>query len=219
MFPWFFIFLEVLCCCLCIWRSYLFQSLHSPGKIHLWILSLHHHLCISRVNLICYPYILLYFFFKLINLFIFGCVGSSFLCEGFLQPRRAGATLHRGARASHYRGLSCCGAQAPDAQAQYLWFTGPVAPRHVGSSQTRARTRVPCTGRQTLNHYATREALYFIYYKLLRVFAVICMRIWSSSSLFCNICVWFWYQDDKMISVCPPLFHERVCMWLILILP
>ena len=26
--------------------------------------------------------------------------------------------LHRGARASHYRGLSCCGAQAPDAQAQ-----------------------------------------------------------------------------------------------------
>ena len=27
-----------------------------------------------------------------------------FLCEGFLQLRRAGATLHRGARASH-----CCG--------------------------------------------------------------------------------------------------------------
>ena len=25
-----------------------------------------------------------FFFFKLINLFIFGCVGSSFLCEGFL---------------------------------------------------------------------------------------------------------------------------------------
>ena len=54
----------------------------------------------------------------LFNLFIFGCVGSSFLCEGFLQLRRAGTTLHRGARASHYRGLSCCGAQAPDAQAQ-----------------------------------------------------------------------------------------------------
>ena len=61
-------------------------------------------------------------FFFLINLFIYlfilGCVGSSFLCEGFLQLRRAGATLHRGARASHYRGLSRCGAQAPDAQAQ-----------------------------------------------------------------------------------------------------
>ena len=73
--------------------------------------------------------------------------------------RQAGATLHRGARASHYRGLSCRGAQAPDAQAQQLWLTGPVTPQHVGSSQTRARTRVPCIGRQTLNHCATREAL------------------------------------------------------------
>ena len=35
---------------------------------------------------------------------------------------------------------------------------GLVAPRHVGSSQTRARTRVPCLGRQILNHCATREA-------------------------------------------------------------
>ena len=38
-------------------------------------------------------------------LFIYGCVGSSFLREGFLQLWQAGATLHRGARASHYRGL------------------------------------------------------------------------------------------------------------------
>ena len=68
------------------------------------------------------------------------------------------ATLHRGAWASHYHGLSCCGAQAPDAQAQQLWVTGLFAPRHVGSSQTRARTRVPCIGRQSLNHCATREA-------------------------------------------------------------
>ena len=91
-------------------------------------------------------------------MFIFGCAGSSPLCEGFLQLRRAGATLHRGARACHYRGLSCCGAEAPDAQAQQLRLTGPAAPRHVGSSQTRARTRVPCIGRQTPYHCATREA-------------------------------------------------------------
>ena len=58
------------------------------------------------------------FFKKIYLLFIFGCVGSSFLCEGFLWLRQVGATLHRDARASHYRGLSCCGAQAPDAQAQ-----------------------------------------------------------------------------------------------------
>ena len=66
--------------------------------------------------------------------------------------------------ASHYRGLSCCGAQAPDAQAQQLRLRGPAAPWHVGSSQTRARTRVPCIGRQTLNHCATREALGIFYY-------------------------------------------------------
>ena len=53
---------------------------------------------------------------------------------------------------------SLCGAQAPDAQAQQLWLSGPAALRHVGSSQTRARTRVPCIGRQILNHCATREA-------------------------------------------------------------
>ena len=40
-----------------------------------------------------------------------------------------------------------------------MWLTGLVAPWHVGSSQTRARTRVPCISRQILNHCATREAL------------------------------------------------------------
>ena len=39
-----------------------------------------------------------------------------------------------------------------------MWLTRLVAPRHVGSSQTRARTHVPCIGRQILNHCATREA-------------------------------------------------------------
>ena len=44
-----------------------------------------------------------------------------------------------------------------------MWHTGLVAPRHVGSSCTRARTRVPCMGRRILNHCTTREArsLYF----------------------------------------------------------
>ena len=37
-----------------------------------------------------------------------------------------------------------------------MWHTGFVAPRHVGSSWTRDRTRVPCIGR-ILNHCATRE--------------------------------------------------------------
>ena len=66
--------------------------------------------------------------------------------------------LFCGTRASHCCGLSRCGAQPPDVQAQRPWLTGPAAPRHVGSSWTGARTRVPCIGRRTLNHCATREA-------------------------------------------------------------
>ena len=84
-----------------------------------------------------------------------------FLCEGSPQLRRAGATPHRGARAPHHHGLSRCGTQAPDTQDQQLWLTGPAAPRHAGPSQTRARTHVPRTSRQTLNHRATREAQVF----------------------------------------------------------
>ena len=47
-------------------------------------------------------------------------------------------------------------------QAQQLWLAGLVAPQHVGSSWTRARTCVPCIGRRILNHYTTREARHWI---------------------------------------------------------
>ena len=39
-----------------------------------------------------------------------------------------------------------------------MWRVGLVAPWHVGSSWTRARTSVPCIGRRLLNHCTTREA-------------------------------------------------------------
>ena len=45
-----------------------------------------------------------------------------------------------------------------------MWRTGLVAPRHVGSSQTRARTRVPCIGRRILNNCAIREALPWLFF-------------------------------------------------------
>ncbi|XP_059870693.1 programmed cell death 1 ligand 2 isoform X6 [Delphinus delphis] len=52
----------------------------------------------------------------------------------------------------------CCGLSRCRAQVQRPWLTGPAAPRHMGSSQSGARTRVPCNGRRTLNHCTTREA-------------------------------------------------------------
>ena len=61
-------------------------------------------------------------------------------------------------------GFSGCGSRAQQLwltgsrpQAQQLWCMGLVDLRHVGSSQTRDRTRVPCIGRRVLNHCATRE--------------------------------------------------------------
>ena len=57
-------------------------------------------------------------------------IAASLVAEHRLQTRR----------------LSSCGSRAQ------------LHPWHVGSSQTRARTRVPCIGRQILNHCATREA-------------------------------------------------------------
>ena len=101
-------------------------------------------------------------FFK----FIFGCVGSLSLHASFLQLRRVGATLRCSVRASHCGGFSCCRARALGTQASVVVAHGlsscgaraQLLHGHVGSSRTRAQTRVPCIGRRILNHCATREA-------------------------------------------------------------
>ena len=56
---------------------------------------------------------------------------------------------------------------------------GLVAPRYVGSSQTRARTRVLCIGRQILNHCATREALcvFFVFFFLINLFIYLFLAV------------------------------------------
>ena len=127
------------------------------------------------VHITCQIFLILFYFYLFI---IFGCVGSSLLCVGFLQLRWVGATPRCGAWASHCGGLRRCGVRALEsvdfsscgawaqqlwlmgsrAQAQQLWCMGPVAPWHVGSSRTRDWTRVPRTGRWIPNHCTTREA-------------------------------------------------------------
>ena len=121
------------------------------------------------------PFLKIYFIY-----FIFGCVGSSLLCAGFLWLWRAGATLRCGVQVSHCSGFSCCGARALGAWASVVVAHGlsscgtRALERRlsscgaraqllcgmwdVGSSRARARTHVPCIGRRILNHCATREA-------------------------------------------------------------
>ena len=77
-----------------------------------------------------------------------GC--SSLLCPGFLWLSRVGAPPRCCARASD-------SAASVVAELRLFGCTGLVAPRHVGSSRNTDRTCVPCIGRLTLIHYATRE--------------------------------------------------------------
>ena len=61
-----------------------------------------------------YVFFVLFCFF--INLFIYLFLFLAVL--GLCSVRRLSPVAASGARASHCHGLSCCGAQAPDAQAQ-----------------------------------------------------------------------------------------------------
>ena len=73
---------------------------------------------------------------------------SSLRCMGFSLRQ----LLLLRSTGSRHVGFSSCGTQP-----QQLCHTGLVAPRDVGSSQTRDRTHVPCIGRWILNHCTTRE--------------------------------------------------------------
>ena len=89
-------------------------------------------------------------------LFFLAALGLRCCTRAFSSCGERGLLSSCGAQASHRSGFSSCRAQALGCS---LWFTGLVAPQHVGSPQTRDRTHVPCIGRWILNHWATREVL------------------------------------------------------------
>ena len=132
------------------------------------------HCCASIKELTILFYFLI-FLFIYFYLFIFGCDGSRccawtfsscsergllFIAVRGLLTVVASLVAEHGLQAHRLQQLWFTDSRA---QAQQLWRIGLVAPRHVGSSQTRARTRVPRIGRQILNHCTTREALIFIF--------------------------------------------------------
>ena len=108
-------------------------------------------------------------------MFIVGWVGLCLLRLSLAAAHRGYSSW--GVRAPHCSSFSWCGAQAPGtqaqqlqlpssrAQAQSLWHKGLIAPKHVGSSQTRDQTRVSFTGRRILYHWTTREAQSWGYLK------------------------------------------------------
>ena len=66
-------------------------------------------------------FVFVFVFFKNIYLFIYlfmAVLGLRFCARAFSSCGKRGPLFITVRGASHYRGLSCCGAQAPDAQAQ-----------------------------------------------------------------------------------------------------
>ena len=135
-----------------------------------------------------------FFFFNFIYLFIFGCVGPSLLHEGFSLVAASGGYSSLQCMGFSLRwllllqstGPRCMGFSSCGTRAQQLWRTGLVAPQHVGSSRTRARTRVPCIGRWILNHCATREALKWVSCR---------QRTEGSCFLFVHLLYFFWLEN------------------------
>ena len=98
--------------------------------------------------------------------------------RGILSLRPAEATLCCCAQASHCGAFSCCkawvlgcsGFSSCSMWAQKLWCMGLFSLWHVGSSQTRDQTRVPCIGRRILIHCTTREVLKILDWNLGKYF-------------------------------------------------
>ena len=104
-----------------------------------------------------------YGLFLFIYLFILFLAELGLRCWllSFSRFAKRGLLSGYGAWASRCGGLSCCGAQALGRLGFSSCGTWAYL-QHVGSSWTRYQTRVPCTGRQILNHCTPREAPSFL---------------------------------------------------------
>ena len=75
---------------------------------------------------------------------------------------------------------------------------GLAAPRYVGFSQTRSRTRVPCTGRWILNHCITEEATEVGFWSEWS-------NLWKKRSSFC--------RDEQNLKNLISKFRSQPLLW------
>ena len=163
-----------------------------------------------NINLFIYFYFwLLWVFVAVRGLSLIAASGghSSLRCADFSPqcPLLLWSTGSRGA------GFSSCDTRAQElwlassrAQAQQLWCTGLVAPWHVGSSQARAQTHVPCTGRQIPNHYATREAPHYVSFHSPN-------NVFDKQKLNCNKVQFLQFFSFMIIVICV-LLKKNLCL-------
>ena len=94
---------------------------------------------------------------------------------------------------------------------QLLWHVGLVALWHVWSSWTRNRTCIPFIGRQTLNHWTTREVLSSFIFEIPFGFPVVTSTItpWTTYQV---VCIFF--TDGKVresLGKHISLWRKRCC--------
>ena len=143
--------------------------------IYVYTFIKRHQHFLQKFVLIIYSFLKKFIYLWLCWVFIAAC-GLSLVAAsgGYSSLRCMGCSLRwlllLQSTGSRRVGFSSCGTWAQQlwlpgsgAQTQQLWCTGLVALWHVGSSWTRTRTRVPCTGRWILNHCATREVPYNLF--------------------------------------------------------
>ena len=123
---------------------------------------------ILNVSVIKYVSLSPFFSFQVYYLFMLGPAGPSSLRGLFPSCGEQALLFTHSAQAFHaatslvkpgLQGARASAVRLPDywAQAQYLWPTGLVALRHVGSSRIRDQTCVSCFGRGILYLWAARQ--------------------------------------------------------------
>ena len=100
------------------------------------------------------------FFFNFIYLFL-AVLGLCSCVWTFSSCSELGSPSSCSTQASPCVGFSVLQSAGSRAGAQWLWHTGSGVPEQVGSSRTRDRTHVLCSGRWILKHWATKVVLRF----------------------------------------------------------
>ena len=121
--------------------------------------------------------------------------------------------IYLGCSACSVQSFSSCGLCSPGGDFSVtehgLGLVGLVAPWHVGSSQTRGQTHVPCIGRQVLNYWTTGGVPLFetllsgvwgVYpeAELLDHRVILCLLFWEIAILFSTIAVPFYIPVSSL---------------------
>ena len=128
------------------------------------------HRCNLKI-LALHIYIYIYIYLKIFNYLFIAFLAALDLCccVGFLSLQQARATLFScGVQASHCGGFSC--RTRPQSTGLVVVVHRLSCSEACGIFRTRDRTHVPCTAKQILNHWTTREVQHFIFLKLACLF-------------------------------------------------